>query len=100
MKLGRALSSAVDAGVVLRQPASMFDELPTARADMKPGTLYALVGDGGWVYYGQVTPEKKVGFFRRRDREAVEPEMVLTTPIMAVVSVGYPSITRALRGGR
>lgn len=67
---------------------------------MTAGTLYALVGDGGWVYYGQVTPEKKVGFFRRRDRETVAPEKVLTAPVMAVVSVGYPSITRALRGGR
>ena len=67
---------------------------------MKAGTLYALVGDGGWVYYGQVTPEKKVGFFRRRDRDAVAPDVVLAAPIMTVVSVAYPSITRAMRGGR
>jgi hypothetical protein len=66
---------------------------------MTAGTLYALVGDGDWVFYGQVTSEKKVGFFRRRDREAVAPEVVLTAPIMAVVSVAYPSITRALRVG-
>lgn len=67
---------------------------------MTGGTLYALAGDGGWVYYGQVTPEKKVGFFRRRDREAVAPALVLTEPVMVVTSVGYPSITRALRTGR
>ncbi|MBY0392786.1 MAG: hypothetical protein K2Q27_05930 [Novosphingobium sp.] len=78
----------------------MFEPKPTARADMTAGTLYALAGDGGWVYYGQVTPEKKVGFFRRRDREAVAPAFVLTEPVMAVTSVVYPSITRALRTGR
>jgi hypothetical protein len=67
---------------------------------MTVGALYALLGDSGWVYYGQVTPEKKVGFFRRRDHEAVAPEVVLVEPIMAVVSVGYASITRAMRVGR
>jgi hypothetical protein len=78
----------------------VFEAKTNARADMTAGTLYALVGNGGWVYYGQVTPEKKVGFFRRRDRVTVAPEKVLTTQIMAVVSVGYPSITRGLRVGR
>lgn len=78
----------------------MFEAKPTARADMTAGTLYALMGDDGWVYYGQITPEKKVGFFRRRDRQDVAAEVVLAAPIMAVVSVAYPSITRAMRDGR
>lgn len=78
----------------------MFEAKPTARADMTAGTLYALMGDDGWVYYGQVTPEKKVGFFRRRDRQDVAAEVVLAEPIMAVVSVAYTSITRAMRDGR
>lgn len=78
----------------------MFEAKSTARADLTAGTLYALAGDGGWIYYGQVTPEKKIGFFRRRDREAVAPALVLTEPVMAVITVGYPSITRALRSGR
>ena len=47
----------------------MFSPNPKARADLKPGILYALVGEGTWLYYGQVTPDKSVGFFRRRDRE-------------------------------
>lgn len=38
----------------------MFEPKPTARADMTAGTLYAVTGEGGWIYYGQVTPEKKV----------------------------------------
>lgn len=79
---------------------SMFQEQPTARADLKAGTLYAVTGEGGWVYYGQVTPEKKIGFFRRRDRELAPEEVVLSTPIMSVITVMYPSMTRAMRSGR
>ncbi|MFA5970161.1 MAG: hypothetical protein WC816_13085 [Sphingomonas sp.] len=77
----------------------MFEEQPKARADMKAGTLYAVTGDSGWIYYGQVTHEKKIGFFRRRDREPIHAATVLSMPIMAVIVVAYPSITRVLRSG-
>ena len=73
---------------------------PKARADLKAGTLYAVMGDGGWIYYGQVTPEKLVGFFRRRDRDVADALTVLCSPVMAVVAVAYPSVTRALRDGQ
>jgi hypothetical protein len=78
----------------------MFAADPKARADLKPGTLYALIGENDWIYYGQVTPEKKVGFFHRRDREIATAEEILAAPLLAVVVVAYPSITRALRNGR
>lgn len=78
----------------------MFEEQLKARVDMTAGALYAVCGNAGWVYYGQVTPDKKIGFFRRRDREPVDVAVVLSTPIMAVIVVAYPSITRALRSGR
>ena len=78
----------------------MFEGQPTARADMAAGALYAIIGEAGWIYYGQATPEKKIGFFRRRDPEPVDPLTVLKAPIMSVVSVAYASITRALRAGR
>jgi hypothetical protein len=78
----------------------MFMGDPNARADLKAGTLYAVMGDGGWVYYGQATPEKRVGFFRRRDRDIADVPTILSSPVMAVVSVAYPSITRALRAGQ
>ena len=78
----------------------MFEEQPSARADLKPGTLYAVAGEGGWVYYGQATSEKKIGFFRRRDREPAQTDVVLAEPVMCVITVAYPSITRALRSGR
>ncbi|HEX4737869.1 MAG TPA: hypothetical protein VH331_09935 [Allosphingosinicella sp.] len=78
----------------------MFTAAPTARADLKAGALYAFFGEGGWIYYGQVTAEKKVAFFRCRDRELGDSEAVLATPVMCLLSVAYPSITRALRSGR
>lgn len=78
----------------------MFEGQPTARADMTAGALYAVAGDAGWMYYGQVTPEKKIGFFRKRDRDLADPAIVLDAPVMSVVSVAYPSITRAIRAGR
>jgi len=78
----------------------MFDADPKARSDLKPGTVYALIGDDKWIYYVQVTPEKKLGFFRRRDREIATASDILAMPVMSVVSVALPSITRALRGGR
>jgi len=77
----------------------MFDGNETARVDLKPGTLYAVTGEGGWVYYGQVAPGRLIGFFRRRNREVADTEAILSSPMMAVVSVAYPSITRALRAG-
>lgn len=78
----------------------MFESEPKARADLEEGTLYALKGEHNWIYYGQVTCEKSVGFFRRRDRQIAEAECILSSPIMAVVSVAYPSITRSLRTGQ
>lgn len=77
----------------------MFEAKPTVRADLTAGTLYAVTGDFGWIYYGQVTSEKKIGFFRRRDRQPFAVDVVLATPVMAVIVVSYPSITRALRAG-
>ena len=67
---------------------------------MSAGALYAVTGEAGWIYYGQVTPEKRVGFFRRRDRKPSAVDDVLAAPIMAVISVAYPSIMRAVRNGQ
>lgn len=78
----------------------MFGEQPAARTDMTAGALYAIAGGAGWIYYGQITPEKKVGFFRRRDRELPDSGIVLESPIMSVVIVACPSIGRTVRAGR
>lgn len=77
----------------------MFEAKPSSRVDLKPGTLYAVTGERQWIYYGQVTSDKRVGFFRRRDHNVASPVDVLSTPLMAVIVVEYPSITRALRSG-
>lgn len=90
----------VDDCRVRSDDAAMFEVEPKARADLKSGTLYALIGEGGWIYYGQVTPEKSVGYFHRRDREVADIPSILSSPIMAVVGVAYSSITRALRAGQ
>ncbi len=91
---------AVDPFDTCEKNVRMFEAHPKARADLKQGTLYALLGEQEWVYYGQVTTDKTIGFFRRRDREVAAIEAIVTSPIMSVVSVVYPSITRALRSGR
>ncbi|EIZ77108.1 hypothetical protein WSK_4331 [Novosphingobium sp. Rr 2-17] len=77
----------------------MFEGKPSSRADLKSGTLYAVSGEARWIYYGQVNPDKRVGFFRRRDRDVASPADILSAPLMAVIAVGHPSITRALRSG-
>ncbi|PSJ60398.1 hypothetical protein [Pseudaminobacter soli (ex Li et al. 2025)] len=77
----------------------MFECDHVAKADMKAGTLYAIAGEGGWIYYGQVTPDKAIAFFRRRDRAIATADDVTSSPTMAVVDVAYPSIGRALRAG-
>jgi hypothetical protein len=77
----------------------MFDNRPSARADLRTGTLYAVAGEGGWIYYGQVMPDRRIGFLKRRDREPAAAEAILTASVMAQVGVVEPSIGRALRAG-
>lgn len=89
----------IDAASEARHRKTMFEEVSNARADMKAGTLYAASGENSWIYYGQITSEKKVGFFRRRDHAIADPDMILASPIMSIITVAYPSITRALRQG-
>jgi len=78
----------------------MFDADPKARADLRAGTLYAIAGESAWIYYGQVTLDKAIGFFRRREHNLAGPEGVLSSNVMTTVVVAYPSIGQALRSGR
>src|ERR1700731_2842502 len=77
----------------------MFDADPKGRADLKPGTLYAVAGEGEWIYYGQVTRDKVIAFFRRRDRRVENVCDILASAIMSRIGVNYSSIGRALRSG-
>ena len=67
---------------------------------MKSGTIYAISGENGWIYYGQVDADKAIGLFRRRDREIAEVGDILSAPIISVVNVFYASVGRAVRSGR
>src|SRR5688572_9495624 len=78
----------------------MFASDPKARADLKPGTLYALFGEKDLVYYGQVTPDEQIGFFHRRDHEVADTATILATPVMSVMSLWVPTLGLALRAGR
>ncbi|MGM5056082.1 hypothetical protein ACD589_15540 [Rhizobium sp. 814_E9_N1_1] len=88
---------AIDVACRAGQFTAMFESDPVARADMKAGTLYAIAGERGWIYYGQVTADKAIAFFLRRDRAIASAEDITSSPVMAVVNVAYPSIGRALR---
>lgn len=79
--------------------SGMFAAAPKARADLAGGTLYAVSGESNWIYYGQVTPAKRIAFFRRRDREVPDPDEVMAASVMSQVVVAYPSIGRAVRSG-
>ena len=75
-----------------------FPPLLHARADLKAGAPYAINGGGSFVYYGQVTPDASLGFFRCRTRE-VSAAKALASEVMSRFSVSMPSIGRALRSG-
>lgn len=77
----------------------MFEPDPKARTVLAAGTVYAIAGADGWIYFGQVTPMKRIGFLRFRSREIESPASILSMPIMAEVTVSYPSIGDALRKG-
>lgn len=76
-----------------------FPPSPKARADLKPGALYAIDGDDSYLYYGQVAPNKQIGFFRFRSREVLIQE-ALAAPLMSRFGVMHPSIGAALREGK
>jgi hypothetical protein len=77
----------------------MFGEVPSARADLRPGTLYAVATPEETVFYGQVCPDQSFAFFRVCDTELSDFEPGTSTPVMSRFSVNLPSIGRALRAG-
>jgi hypothetical protein len=77
----------------------MFETAPTARADLKAGTVYAVTGENSWIYYAQVTSSRDLAFFRLRSRDLEAVDAPLSRPVMSTITVAVPSITRALRAG-
>ncbi|WFP49700.1 hypothetical protein PL263_16560 [Methylomonas sp. EFPC3] len=76
-----------------------FPPSPKARADLKSGVMYAIDGDDSYLYYGQVAPNKQMGFFKFRSRE-VHVQEALAAPLMSRFCVIHPSIGTALRAGK
>jgi len=77
----------------------MFGEAPSARTDLRPGTLYAIASPNRSVFYGQVCADQSFAFYRVRDPELSEFEPSASTSVMSRFSVNLPSIGRALRAG-
>jgi hypothetical protein len=73
-----------------------FPPSPKARADLKPDTLYAIDGDDSYLCYGQVAPNKQIGFFKFRSREVFIQE-ALAAPLMSRFGIIQPSIGTAFR---
>jgi len=69
------------------------------KASFVPGTLYAIHGLHDWIYYGQVSATKSVGFFRYRSREIVAADVVLANAIMSDLGVWKATVGQALRQG-
>ena len=76
-----------------------FSPLPRSRADLRPGTLYAIDGGDSFIDYGQVAPEPLLGFFRFRSR-VVSVAEALSSEIMSRFAVDRSSIGAALRVGK
>jgi hypothetical protein len=75
-----------------------FPARPKARADLSVGAVYAVGGGDGYCYYGQICPNKQVGFFRVRSKEpAIEASR--DAEIMSRFFVSLPSIGHATRSG-
>lgn len=76
-----------------------FEKSPKARASIKEGVLYAIDGQDGFIYYGQLGRDKSVGFFKHRDIELSRKFSPPSHRIMSRFMISFPSIGRALRSG-
>ncbi|MEM8725196.1 MAG: hypothetical protein AAGE86_06720 [Pseudomonadota bacterium] len=76
-----------------------FEADPRARGSTKPGMVYAVSGEHGWIYWAQVKSELEIGFFRYRSKNPSEAEVALTHEVMVELMLSIPSIGRALRSG-
>lgn len=83
----------------------MSKELPfkpasNTKANLRPGALYAIDGGDSYIYYGQIAPDKSLGFFRYRSTTITKGDDVLAREIMSRFGVNYQSIGIALRSGQ
>lgn len=79
----------------------MSGAFPTTnlRAVMKPGMVYAVDGQRGWIYVCQIGIDRTLGFINVRNPSPQAPVFDPGAALFSRFSVTYPSITRALRSG-
>lgn len=79
----------------------MTGAFPTTnlRAVMKPGMVYAVDGQRGWIYVCQVGIDQTLGFINVRNPSPRVPTFDPETALFSRFSVTFPSISRALRSG-
>ena len=75
-----------------------FSKDPKARASKSPGMLYAIT-DGNFIYYGQVSIDGSMGFFKVRSVAELNPKDVVQNPVMSRFGIHQPTIGQALREG-
>ena len=81
-------------------PPPLFDRSPNAREKRQPGTVYALSGEDGFIYYGQVGPGKGVvGFFKYRSSHVERTLDVVSKPLMCRLPIVLGSLGASLREG-
>lgn len=77
----------------------MFGENLSARASQSAGTLYAVAGPCGSIFYGQMCADGSIAFFKCRESQLSAFKPVNSTPVMSRISVSSPSLGRAVRSG-
>ena len=92
--------AAEESHLMVKPVQSPFFPDPKARASMIPGTLYAVDGGDGQIYFGQVTPTQWIGFFRHRSIEIGDLDVVVSSPVMCRFGVAHRSIGQAVRLGK
>jgi hypothetical protein len=76
-----------------------FGPDPKARGSLRSGTVYAVSGLDGWIYWAQVKSELEIGFFGHRSRDPTDTSKALESEIVLELTVGHPSIGKAVRSG-
>lgn len=75
-----------------------FPPAPKAHPNLKVGSLFAIDGGDGFVYYGQVAPFDVFAFPRFRSH-TLDAAGALSAPIMSRFVVQFASVVKAVRGG-
>lgn len=85
--------------MIWRKRPLIFKPDPKARANFSAGTLYAIDGEAGWIYYGQHGLDRTIACFHLRTAELEVPAGMLDLDVMCRITIQRWSIGDALRRG-